>query len=156
MPKQRDRYQVSLKALVTNSNGEVLALNALPSGSFAGYFDLPGGRIDVKEFSTPLIDVLRRELKEEIGDVEVEIGEAPVAVGRHLIGAESDKSEGESIHVLYLFFEVKYLGGNLKISNEHAGFRWLDLTKHKLPDLFKSGLLEGVVMYSKIRLARTA
>lgn len=155
MSKKRDRYQVSLKALVTNDHGEVLALNALPTGSFAGYFDLPGGRIDVSEFSTPLTDVLRRELKEEIGDVELEIGEAPVAVGRHLIGAESDKSDGESIHVLYLFFPVNYRGGNLKISSEHAGFRWLDLTKHKLPDLFKSGLLEGVLMYSRNLPTRT-
>ncbi len=149
MAKQRDRYQVSLKALVINEQGELLALNALQSGSFAGYFDLPGGRLDVDEFSTPLVDVLRRELQEEIGDIQVEITESPVAVGRHLIGAESDKSEGESIHVLYLFYKVAYKGGNIKISNEHSGFRWLNLDKHKLPDLFKSGLLEGVSMYHK-------
>jgi 8-oxo-dGTP pyrophosphatase MutT (NUDIX family) len=149
MTKQRDRYQVSLKALITNEHGEVLALNAVQSGSFAGYFDLPGGRIDVNEFSTPLLDILRREIKEELGDIVVEIKETPVAVGRHLIGAESEKSEGESIHVMYLFFEAKYLGGNIRTSNEHSGFRWLDLHKHKLPDLFKSGLLEGVLMYVK-------
>jgi 8-oxo-dGTP pyrophosphatase MutT (NUDIX family) len=149
MPKQRDRYQVSLKALITNSHGEVLALNALPTGSFAGYFDLPGGRIDVGEFSTPLVDILRREIREEVGDLELEITEAPVAVGRHLIGAESDRADGESIHVMYLFFEAKYLGGDITISSEHAGFRWLDLHKHMLPDLFKSGLLEGVSMFVK-------
>ncbi len=149
MTKQRDRYQVSLKALVTNEHGEVLALNAVQSGSFAGYFDLPGGRIDVGEFTVPLTDILRREIREELGDIAVEINEVPVAVGRHLIGAESEKSEGESIHVMYLFFEVRYKGGSIRTSNEHSGFRWLDLHKHKLPDLFKSGLLEGVLMYTK-------
>ncbi len=149
MTKQRDHYQVSLKVLIKNEHGEVLALNAIQSGSFAGYFDLPGGRIDVSDFSTPLLDILRREIREELGDILVDIQETPVAVGRHLIGAESEKSEGESIHVMYLFFEAKYQGGNIRTTNEHSGFRWLDLHKHKLPDLFKSGLLEGVLMYVK-------
>lgn len=147
MPKQRDRYQVSLKALIANELGEILALNAVPTGSFAGYFDLPGGRVDVGEFSTPFIEVLRREIREELGDIVVDISETPVAVGRHLIAAESDKGDGESIHLLYLFFEARYQGGVIRASKEHAGFRWLDLRKHKLPDLFKSGLLEGVSMY---------
>ena len=151
MAKQRDRYQVSLKALVINEQGEVLALNAVPTGSFAGYFDLPGGRIDVREFTEPLTDILRREIKEELGEIEVDIREVPVAVGRHLISAESDKGDGESIHLMYLFFEAKYKGGNIRTSSEHSGFRWLDLRKHKLPDLFKSGLLEGVLMYVKNR-----
>ena len=151
MPKLRDRYQVSLKALVTNEHGEVLALNAVPTGSFAGYFDLPGGRIDVGEFTVPLVDILRREIREELGEIVVDVSEVPVAVGRHLIAAESDKSDGESIHVLYLFFEAKYRGGSIRTSNEHSGFRWLDLSKHKLPDLFKSGLLEGVLMYVRHR-----
>jgi len=147
--KQRDRYQVSLKALVTNEHGEVLALNAVQSGSFAGYFDLPGGRIDVSEFTVPLVDILKREIQEELGEIVVEIDPVPVAVGRHLIGAESDKSEGESIHVLYLFFVAQFKGGSIRTSDEHSGFRWLNLHKHKLPDLFKSGLLEGVLMYTK-------
>ncbi|MDQ5952703.1 MAG: hypothetical protein QG626_832 [Patescibacteria group bacterium] len=152
MPKQRDRYQVSLKALIVNDHREVLALNALPSGSFAGYFDLPGGRIDVREFQTPFADILLREIREELGDVEVEIRPVPVAVGRHLIAAESEQSGGESIHLLYLFFEAKYKGGNIVTGKEHSGFRWLDLTKHKLPDIFKSGLLEGVLMYIQNRV----
>ena len=147
MLKNRDRYQVSLKALITNEHGEVLALNALQTGSFAGYFDLPGGRIDVGEFTVPFVDILRREIREELGDIAVEINQVPVAVGRHLIAAESEKSDGESIHVLYLFFEASYQGGSIQTSAEHSGFRWLDLHKHKLPDLFKSGLLEGVLMY---------
>lgn len=151
MAKQRDRYQVSLKALITNDNGEVLALNALPTGSFAGYFDLPGGRIDVREFTTPFTEILEREIREEVGEIQMEIASVPVAVGRHLIAAESEQSGGESVHLLYIFFEVKYLGGNIQTGREHSGFRWLDLHKHKLPDLFKSGLLEGVSMYIKNR-----
>ncbi|MFZ2681554.1 MAG: NUDIX domain-containing protein [Patescibacteria group bacterium] len=149
MANIKDRYQVSLKALVTNEHGEVLALNARTDGSFAGYFDLPGGRIDVGEFSVPLLEILRREIQEELGDIQVEIKPAPVAVGRHMIGAESDIGDGAAIHVLYLFFEAKYLSGNIQTSAEHTGFRWLDLSKHRLPDLFKSALLEGVLMYSQ-------
>jgi 8-oxo-dGTP pyrophosphatase MutT (NUDIX family) len=147
--KQRDVYQVSLKALILNEHNEVLALNAVPTGSFAGYFDLPGGRIDVKEFTTPLKDILLREIREELGDIEVELSDAPVAVGRHLISSESDKGNGHEIHLLYLFFEGRYKSGAIVTTADHAGFRWLNLSKHTLPNIFKSGLLEGVLMYAK-------
>lgn len=151
--KQRDVYQVSLKALILNEHDEVLALNAVPTGSFAGYFDLPGGRIDVSEFTTPLKDILLREIREELGDIEVELGDdAPVAVGRHLISSESNIGGGKEIHLLYLFFEGRYKGGTIATGNDHAGFRWLNLSKHTLPNIFKSGLLEGVLMYAKSKL----
>lgn len=150
--KQRDSYQVSLKALILNEHDEVLALNALQTGTFAGYFDLPGGRIDVSEFTTPLKDILLREIREELGDIQVELSEAPVAVGRHLISPESDKGNGKDIHVLYVFFEGRYKGGDIRTSSEHTGFRWLNLQKHTLPSIFKSGLLEGVLTYVKTKL----
>lgn len=149
MPKTKDRYQVSLKALIENEQGEVLVLNALSNGTFAGYYDLPGGRIDTDEFAVPLLDILRREIREEVGDIDVEITEAPVAVGRHLLSAESEQREGDPIRIMYLLFHARYVSGAIKISAEHSGFRWLNLSKHQLSEIFKSGLLDAVAMYTK-------
>ena len=79
-----DQYQISLKLLLQNENNEILALGARDDGIFAGYHDLPGGRIDQEEFTTPIEQILLREVYEEIGNVNITINPMPIAVGRAL------------------------------------------------------------------------
>ncbi len=146
MKKEKDFYQVSLKLLLKNSEGKILALKAVDDGSYAGFYDLPGGRIDADEFKADFSDIIAREVAEEIGDVEFRLRQKPVAAGRHLIPASMTGS-GKDTHVLYLFFEAQYGGGELKISSEHAGYQWLDLAKIEPTEYFKSGILEGIWMY---------
>ena len=146
MPKEKDLCQISLKLLLKNKRGEILALKAVPHGSYAGFYDLPGGRIDVDEFKTDLADIIAREVAEELGGVQFKLSSKVVAVGRHIIPSSLTKN-GKDVHVLYLFFEAKYLGGEIKTSAEHTGFAWLDLKKIKPAKYFTSGILEGVRMY---------
>jgi hypothetical protein len=54
-----DFYNLSLKAILKNSRNEILGLQAVNNGSLAGFFDLPGGRITVDEFHTPLTRACR-------------------------------------------------------------------------------------------------
>ena len=143
---EKDLYQVSLKLLLTNSKGEILALKAVDQGSFAGYYDLPGGRIGEGEFKLSLAEIIKREAAEEIGDVKFQLWQKPVALGRHLIAASAAGS-AKDIHVLYLFFEAELLGGEVKTSEEYTGYQWLDLDKIKLSDYFTSGILEGIQTY---------
>ena len=49
---EKDFYQISLKIILKNKKSEVLTLQAVPYGSYSCYYDLPGGRIDVNEFTT--------------------------------------------------------------------------------------------------------
>ena len=146
MKKEKDFYQISLKVIIKNENGEILLLNADPKGSFAGFYDFPGGRIDNDEFNTPFFDIIKREVLEEVGNIKFILSSKPVAVGRHLIPASMSKNDSD-IHILYLFFEAKYLSGDINISNEHIGFKWADLSKEKPAKLLKSGNLEGIEMY---------
>jgi 8-oxo-dGTP pyrophosphatase MutT (NUDIX family) len=146
MTKEHDYYQLSLKVIMTNDNNEILALGGMPNGSYAGFYDLPGGRVDKDEFTTPLTDILKREIKEELGEINYTLKPEPVAVGRHLLSA-SISGLPEDVHVLYLFFEAKFISGEIKISDEHLDYKWFDLTKHKPSELFKSGNLEGINMY---------
>ena len=67
MLKQRDFYHVSLKAILKNKAGEILILKARQQGTFSGFYDLPGGRIDEDEFSKSLLEILKREISEESG-----------------------------------------------------------------------------------------
>ena len=142
----KDFYQISLKTILKNDKEEVLILNGHPRGSFAGFYDLPGGRIDVDEFTTPFTESIQRELKEEVGNISVTVNPKPVALGRHLIPA-SMTEERKDLHVLYIFFEARMVSGNITISQEHDGYQWINLSTSEPAKLFKSGILEGIQAY---------
>lgn len=144
--KEYDYYQISQKLILWNDKGEALLLKALPKDTYAGFYDLPGGRIDVGEFNTPLPDILKREVREEVGDIQYTLNPVPVAVGRHLIPANISSS-GQDKHVLYLLYEGKYQSGEIKTSHEHTAYRWIDLKKEDPAKLLKSGNLEVLRMY---------
>ncbi len=146
MKKVRDFYQISLKLILKNKKGEVLILKAVPKGSYAGYYDLPGGRIDTDEFGVPFPEIIKREVKEELGNIKFKLKPVPVAIGRHLILARLT-SAGKDIHIFHVFFEAKYLSGKIKISPEHEGLKWIKLSNKNLSELFRSGILEGMKMY---------
>lgn len=146
-PKREiDKYQVSLKVLLKNGQGEILALGGHPTGTMAGFYDLPGGRIDTVEFTTPFSEIIAREIREECGEVVVEIRPRPIAIGRHLIPARLTKDDKE-IHVLYVLFEAELKGGDVKISDEHVSMRWLDPNLIVPEDFFVGGNLAALKMY---------
>jgi 8-oxo-dGTP diphosphatase len=119
----KDKYQVSLKAFLRNDKGEVLFLKGLSTGAYAGLYDVPGGRIEDDEFAVPLLDILRREIREELGEVETSIDLRPALVSRDALGGDNGP------RIIYLFFEGKFLGGEIKISDEHTGYVWEDPRK---------------------------
>jgi 8-oxo-dGTP diphosphatase len=143
---EKDFYQVSLKAILRNSHGEVLLLGGIPNETYTGYFDLPGGRIDINEFNTPFKDILKREIFEELSIRDVEISNEPVAIGRHEIEPKYSKTH-TAIRVLYIFFEAKLLSGEPVLSREHSSIRWVNLSKINTAELFKSGIRQGIEMY---------
>ena len=141
-----DHYQVSLKAIIRRADGCVLALNGRVGGSYEGYYDLPGGRIEDTEFTTPFQSIIRREVREELGaDLHIELSDMPVAVGRH--------RSRDGVSVLYVFFEAVVDNPNvsLKISDEHTGISWLDLSTTPLETVFLSGILEGMKQWYTAR-----
>ena len=60
-------YRVSIKALITNDHGQVLVLK-----EGQDFWSLPGGGLDHGELQP---DCLKREIMEELGVNDVEIGE---------------------------------------------------------------------------------
>lgn len=141
-----DFYQISLKIFLKNKKEEFLVLGGQPNGVFAGLYDFPGGRINKTEFSTPLVSILKRELKEEVGDIKYKLNPKPVSIGRHLLPAMFSKLK-KDIHILYLFFEAKYVSGQIKISPEHTSYKWINFRRNKLNKFVSSGNLEGIKMY---------
>jgi 8-oxo-dGTP pyrophosphatase MutT (NUDIX family) len=142
----KDVYQVSVKAVIVRPDGKVLGLNGKIGGIFEGYYDLPGGRIETDEVSTPLADIIRREIKEETGLTDVEIEEQPISLGRQLL--KTLDTSNNPVRVLYVFFSAHVTETeSVEISDEHEGFAWLDLNEENLETYFKSGMLEGMRGY---------
>ncbi|NJK28463.1 MAG: 8-oxo-dGTP diphosphatase MutT [Coleofasciculaceae cyanobacterium SM2_3_26] len=63
-------------AVIWNDRGEILIDRRLPQGTFGGFWEFPGGKVELGE-SIP--DCIYREIREELG-VEVEVGEHLVTV----------------------------------------------------------------------------
>ncbi|MFC1787917.1 NUDIX domain-containing protein [Patescibacteria group bacterium] len=103
--------------------------------------------IDADEFDVTYETILRRETEEEVGQIEFKIKPKPAAIGRHEIPSQFTSSKKGPQRVLYVFFEADYLGGDIKISDEHEGYDWLDIEKNTPDQYFKSGILEGIKMY---------
>ncbi len=147
--QKQDFYHVSLKLLLKNSEGHILILKVPEEfSSMSGFYDVPGGRIDRDEFATKLESILRREIKEEIGDVDVHINLNPIAVSRGMIHVSRCRDGGkEDIHIFYVFFEADFKGGDVRISDEHAGHEWINLAKIDVKKYFMGGILEGIEMF---------
>ncbi|MDO8524088.1 MAG: NUDIX domain-containing protein [bacterium] len=146
MPSERDFYNVSLKVFLNDDKGETLILECENGGRFVGFHDLPGGRIEKNEFNTPFDEIIKREIMEELGEIGYELALKPVALSR----MENPKREsplGGLVHWLVIFFEAKYISGDIKISEEHTGFKWVKLSKENIKSFFMLANLEGAEMY---------
>lgn len=150
MSKLHDYYQISLKLIIKNQADEVLLLKVENHSMYNGFYDFPGGRINEDEYKTNILEILNREVVEEIGqDLKYTLlQDNPLAYGRH---EDFSRTYNKNVRYFYLLFEAKYLNGEVKISDEHANFVWMpfDYVKDNLDKLFVSGLLECAKMYFK-------
>ncbi|MCP4523551.1 MAG: NUDIX domain-containing protein [Candidatus Gracilibacteria bacterium] len=140
--KKVANYNISLKVFLQNNKGETLILKTPDTSSFHGKYDFPGGRIDENEFYLDLLDILHREIIEEVGNIKYKIVDKVVAVARHRAQYENHKED-----IFYPFYEAKILDGDIHISHEHNNFLWVKLDEIVLEDYFESGMLDAAKMY---------
>ena len=105
-------FEVSLKAFIVHDQRALLVQEA-----DTGFWELPGGRIDVGEERLPHADILAREIAEELGpDLRVSVGTAAVTWVRQ---RPSDRV------FTYLVARVcRIERGEMRLSDEHAALRW--------------------------------
>ena len=120
-------FCVGQKAFI-EKDGKVLILGDPVEG-----LDFPGGKIQEGEAKDgdvfSLIRSLKREVKEETG-LEIEVFN-PFAVWYH----EFPKGHRNYGKVVYLVaFKCRYISGELKLSDEHDKFRWVDKNDYKEVD----------------------
>ncbi|MEX2007937.1 MAG: NUDIX hydrolase [Candidatus Spechtbacterales bacterium] len=107
-------FQVSLKALLRDGDKVLLLFDKRH-----GKVDFPGGRIDETESKISLIEVLQRELREELGtDVRYQLGQPLFQFKRYFPDTKN--------RVLVTIYDAKYLGGKIQLSEEHASYEWVN------------------------------
>ncbi len=117
MQKDQVLY-VGQKAFI-EKDGEVLIL--LRSN---GWLDFPGGKIQEGESD---VDVsLKREVREETG-LDIEIGQP---FHRWLVELPSGHQEAGK-RVFLIGIKCTYAGGEVKTSNEHQGYAWVNKDTYK-------------------------
>lgn len=143
-PENAD-FHISLKLIIKNKEGNILILKNPDRSLMKGYYELPGGRIKVGEQGQPLINVIKREIKEELGiNFKYKVIEKPVATGQYHY---QSKTYNKIQYLILIAFEAKYLSGDVTISDEHIGYLWAKLTKSNLKKYFTLGVLEMMKSY---------
>ena len=120
-------FCIGQKAFI-EKDGKVLVLFDPVEG-----LDFPGGKIQEGEAkdgdASSLIKSLQREVAEETG-LEIEVFN-PFSVWYH----EFPKNHRNYPKVVYLVgFRCKYKAGELKLSEEHNDFKWVDNSSYKEVD----------------------
>lgn len=117
-------FHVGVKALIQNDDGEVLLmLNRFPDREL---WDIPGGRMDEAE---EIADTLRRELKEEIGLANCEIGE-------HFMTVKSNKkvalNAGDAGLLLVVYRVIARDQASLVAKEDNSEIIWKDAKEASL------------------------
>ncbi|OGN28167.1 MAG: hypothetical protein A3A33_02320 [Candidatus Yanofskybacteria bacterium RIFCSPLOWO2_01_FULL_49_25] len=114
-----------------------------------GDWDLPGGRIRKDEFATPLEQVIKRKMREELGDaIEYSIGE-PIVFFRH------ERNEvglgGQTVRIFGVGYKGKLISGDITMSEIHTQMEWVDINTFKPEEYFTGGWLKGVRGYLEMK-----
>lgn len=114
-------YYVGFKVLLRRE-GRVLVMRTRD-----GRLDFPGGRIDKDEYFTPIPQIIRRELREEIGGaVKYRLGRPAFQLRRYFVN--------KTVRIFVTVYEGEHIAGEVRLSREHTSFAWLD---PKSPEFLK-------------------
>ena len=141
MPRAIQTFEVSLKAAIFRE-GRLLLLQEADTG----YWELPGGRIDVGEERLPHGDILAREIAEELGShVEIRArAEAVTWVRQRLT---------DDVFVFLVARLADFVDGDPCLSCEHRAAQWTtpaDWANLEFPPL--SDYAEGLLRIWRLQL----
>lgn len=133
----KDLYFVAVKLLLRDGD------KLLITHDIFGDWDLPGGRLLKSEFDTPLLDVITRKIREELGsEIKYRVGE-PNIFFRH----ERIENGTSKVHIFAVGYNASYESGEIKLSENHDRVKWVDIATFQPEKYFTGGWLTGVQEY---------
>lgn len=141
---QKETYFVAMKVFLEKDNTLFIFKDTF------GDWDLPGGRVKKNEFETPLKDVIKRKMLEEVGDALVyELNEKPEVLMRH---ERIEASPGNpTVRIFGIGYRATWKGGEPKLGDHHVQMEWVDISTFKPEEYFIGGWLKGVQEYLAFR-----
>lgn len=135
-------FHVGLKALIINDDGEFLLLKAISKNKdWHNTWDLPGGRINQDELDIGFIKIIKREIREEAGDIKYVLRPDPVSLAKTAYGGDGER--------FFILFEAKYISGDVKTSDEHNGYIWKKIGPKDIDKNFNQVIRELMLNYFK-------
>ncbi len=128
-------FQVGIKAFMVNGKGELLLMQ-----ENSGAWEIPGGRIDVGEELIPQTEILKREIKEELG---------PDIAYRILHPVTTWVRPNPSHFVFLIGFLCVKDSGTIIVSPEHKAYQWVSQKSWKQLPL-ASGYKEALEHFWKV------
>lgn len=117
MKRQIQKFEVGLKAFIVQEDRLLMVKER-----DTGLWEIPGGRIDVGEELIPQLEVLVRELKEELGS------SINIVIENPLITWIRKREDG---FVFLVGILCTYINGDIELSSEHSSFEWVDCNNWK-------------------------
>jgi 8-oxo-dGTP diphosphatase len=109
---------------------------------YGGYCDIPGGRMDDEEM---INETLFRELKEELPTLTGYTVAGPIEVYRLSKNIDGDKA------LVLIFYLIKAEPFEVKLSNEHSGYVWVN--QNNIKDLLRDSYTIEEGYYNAINRA---
>jgi hypothetical protein len=140
----KENWFVAVKVLLRNGDDLLVLKDTFGDG------DIPGGRLRKDDFTTPLLEVLKRKISEEIGDqIQYEINPDPVVLFRH---ERFEVGSGETRRIFAVGYEANYLGGEITLGDYLESYTWVNIHTVNLSEYLEGGWLTGVEEYlTKVR-----
>ena len=140
---EKDLYFVAVKLFLRD--GEMLLI----THDIFGSWDLPGGRLKKDEFETPLEQVIKRKIDEELGsDVSYDVGE-PCIFFR--VERQEHGLNGKKVRIFAIGYDAEYTGGEIKTGKNHDRMEWVNLAEFKPEEYFTGGWLHGIEEYLRLQ-----
>ncbi len=129
-------FQITQKAFIRKGN-----LLLIMKDKKSGEGDLPGGRMNQKEFFEDWLESLNRELQEELGsNIQLNIKPEVILIHKHMVNLGKHPC-------IILGYDCEYVSGEVQISEEHDFFQWVDMNTFQPLDFFSEYMLEAVQKY---------
>jgi 8-oxo-dGTP diphosphatase len=125
--KKKNSWIAVVTGVICKQDQVLLGLRP-PKGSLPGFWEFPGGKIELGELPE---EALKRELKEEL-DIEADVGSLCFATTHTY----------DEVGILLLFYHIKFWKGQPKTVH-HSELKWTrfqDLDKIQLPDANKKAI----------------
>lgn len=137
--ENKDLYFVAVKIFLVDSKD-----NFIITKDRFGDWDIPGGRLRENDFNISLEMVIKRKIKEELGDkIKYKLGD-PIVFMRHERDEILISGQREKRRIFAIGYLAEYIEGEINLGKNHEKYEWVSIKSFTPENYFTGGWLQGV------------